>query len=66
MRVASVSVAAKDGRIVLAGRSLREAEARVDDLGKLAAIAWAAAMLGTLIACAVVEALGSRWSTPAA
>lgn len=62
VRIASVSVATKDGRVVLYGRSLREAEARVDQLTQTAAIAWIAAMLGTLMACAAVEAFTRRWN----
>jgi len=62
VRIASVSVATKDGRVVLWGRSLRESESRVDQLTQTAAIAWIAAMLGTLMACAAVEAFGTRWS----
>lgn len=66
IRIASVSAAAKDGRVVLFGRSLREAEARVEQLTQMAAIAWIVAMLGTIVACAAVEMLGNRWSAPSA
>jgi hypothetical protein len=65
VRVASVSVAAKDGRVVLAGRSLREVEARIDDLTKMAGAAWIIALLGTLAASAALEAFGRRWDPQA-
>ena len=61
IRIASVSVATKDGRVVLAGRSLREAERRVADLGRIALLAWIATGLATLVAVALVELLGKRW-----
>ena len=60
VRIASVSVAANDGRVVVAGRNMRAFEARVDDLGKLTAIAWAAAMAGALIASVFAERVGLR------
>jgi hypothetical protein len=61
VRIASVSVAAKDGRVVLAGRNLRETEARIDRVTKLAGFAWIAGLLGTLAACWALEAFGRRW-----
>lgn len=54
VRIASVSVAAADGRVVLAGRSLRETEKRVGSLGMIAGGAWLAGLLG--IACSVLFA----------
>jgi hypothetical protein len=60
IRVASVSVATKDGRVVLAGRSLREAERHVDDLGKIALLAWTVTILATLATVAVVELAAGR------
>jgi len=61
VRIASVSVAAKDGRVVLAGRSLAEAERRVGDLGRIALLAWVAAIVGSLVVVAGIESLGRRW-----
>lgn len=54
-RIAAVVVPVKGGAdgYVLAGRSLREAEARVDMLGQMALAGWAVAMVATLIATAV-------------
>ena len=60
VRIASVSVAAKDGRVVLAGRNMREVEARIDDLTKIVALAWLAALIGLLVTVALVEALTRR------
>ena len=55
VRIASVSVPAKDGRVVLAGRNMREVEVRIDEFGKLALLAWFAASVGTLVAAWLVE-----------
>jgi hypothetical protein len=63
VRIASVSVATKDGRVVLAGRSLREVEARIDQITRLAALAWIAGLLGSLMAVAAAEAFAQRWKT---
>ena len=60
VRIASVSVAAKDGRVVLAGRNMREVEARIADLTKIVALAWLAALIGLLVTVALVEALTRR------
>ena len=60
VRIASVSVATKDGRVVLAGRNMREVEARVDNLTAMAGLAWAAAFVGALVTCAVVEVVAGR------
>ena len=62
VRIASVSVATSDGRVVLAGRSLREAERHVDDLGRIALVAWVVTLSGALVAVALVELAGRRWS----
>ena len=62
VRIASVSVVTRDGRVVLAGRSLREAERHVDDLGKIALLAWAVTLMGTLGVVVFVELLGGRMS----
>ena len=40
---------------VVAGRSLRDVEARVDDLTLLAAAAWLAALVGSLVAVGAFE-----------
>ena len=60
VRIASVSAAAKDGRVVVAGRNMRAVEARIDDLGKITALAWGAALIGVLIATFLTEFLGLR------
>ena len=63
VRIASVSVAAADGLVVLAGRNMRDVESRVSELGKLAALAWLTALLGSLAAATLVEVLGKRFET---
>ncbi len=65
VRIASVSVTTKDGRVVLAGRNLREVEVREDALTQMTVLAWLAAMLGTLVVCAAVEAVAGRWKMAA-
>ena len=60
VRIASVSFAAKDGRVVLAGRNMREVEARIDDLTKITALAWVAALVAVLVAVLGVEGFGAR------
>jgi hypothetical protein len=65
VRIASVSAATRDGRVVLAGRSLREAERHVADLGPLALAGWIAALLGGLVVVAVIEIVGRRWDASA-
>ena len=60
VRIASVSAAAKDGRVVVAGRNMRAVEARIDDLGKITALAWGAALIGVLIATVIAELIGLR------
>jgi hypothetical protein len=65
VRIASVSEAAYDGRVVLAGRDMRLVEARVDDLGRLALLGWLAAVLGALAVVAIIEVLGRRWDRSA-
>jgi hypothetical protein len=51
VRIASVSVSTRDGRVVLAGRSLREVEIREDQLNTMMILSWIAAMAGSLFAC---------------
>lgn len=55
VRIASVSMAAPDGRIVLAGRNMREVEARISQFGLLALVAWLAALAGVFVVAALVE-----------
>jgi hypothetical protein len=62
VRIASVSVATKDGRVVLAGRSLRQTEQHVDDLTAMAFVAWVVTLAGALIAVVLVELVGKRWT----
>lgn len=54
-RSATVAVAVPDGdgRVVMVGRSLREAEARESRLVLMVGPAWAAACVGVLMAAAV-------------
>lgn len=54
-RIAAVVVPIGKGAdgYVLAGRSLREAESRVDSLGRMTLAGWAATMLATLAAVAI-------------
>ena len=63
VRIASVSVTTTDGRVVLAGRNLREVEVREDSLTQMMFLAWFAALFGTLVICVAIEALARRWST---
>ncbi len=55
VRIASVEVAAADGRVVLAGRSLREAEARVDRLTQMAGLAWLGGLFALLVVTVVFD-----------
>ena len=59
LRLAAVSVATQDGRVVLAARTVSEVEHRITDLGRLTAIAWVSALVGALVAAAFIELL--RW-----
>ena len=60
VRIASVSFAAKDGRVVLAGRNMREVEVRIDDLTKITALAWVAALVAVFVAVLGIEWFGAR------
>ena len=60
VRIASVSFSAKDGRVVLAGRNMREVESRVDDLTRITALAWAAALVGVFAAALLAEFFGLK------
>ncbi|HEX7974916.1 MAG TPA: hypothetical protein VF498_10935 [Anaerolineales bacterium] len=72
VRSAAVIAAVNGGQggFVLAGRSLREVEKRIDLLGLQVGAAWAAAILASLALVSVLEALSlarSRWAArPAA
>lgn len=55
VRIASVSVATSDGRVVVAGRSLRAAEQRIEGFGKLALAAWLATLAAMLVVTWLVE-----------
>jgi hypothetical protein len=61
VRIASASSATKDGRVVVAGRNMREVEARIDALTKIVAAAWLAALLGVLATVVFVELAADRW-----
>ena len=58
-RMATVIVSTGDG-FVLAGRSLREVELRVDDMGKICLLAMLAIWVGTLILIALGELLTKK------
>ena len=61
VRIASVSVAATGGRVVVAGRNMRAVEARIDQFGQPALLAWLATLAATLVATWFVEvAIGAR------
>jgi len=63
VRIASVSFAAKNGRVVLAGRNMREMELRVDALTQMTAIAWVVIVIGSLLTSLLVELLGRRYES---
>lgn len=66
VRLASVSVAAGGGRVVVAGRNMRAVEARIDQFGQLAALAWLATLAATLVVTWLVELfVGRRERAPA-
>jgi hypothetical protein len=60
VRIASVIVPTQDGGYVLAGRSLREPEARVAQLGRLLGLGWLAAAGALFVICAGVDLLNKR------
>ena len=60
VRIASVSVATKDGRVVLAGRNMREVEARIDRLAGIAGLVWAMALLAVLGVVSALEVMSGR------
>lgn len=63
VRIASVSYTTKDGRVVLAGRNMREMEMRVDALTQMTAIAWIVIVVGSLLTSWLVEFVGRRYDT---
>jgi hypothetical protein len=60
VRLASVSVATADGRVVLAARNMSEVEGRESQLTWLVAFGWLVAIGGALVAAALVERLVGR------
>jgi hypothetical protein len=61
VRIATVVIPVEGGRgWVLAGRSLREAERRVDQLGWMALAAWAVALAGSLALVGAFEGVAAR------
>jgi hypothetical protein len=66
VRIALVGFPAHDGRVVIAGRNMREVEAREDDLVRLIAIGWAAALVAVLLATIAIELVARRFEPPVA
>jgi hypothetical protein len=60
VRLASVSVGAKNGVVVLAARNMREVEDRESQLDLLVAIGWFAAIAAILLTSIVIELSGGR------
>ena len=61
VRIATVVVPVEGDRgWVLAGRSLREAERRVDQLGQMTLAAWVVALVGSLALVGALEGLAAR------
>jgi hypothetical protein len=60
VRIASVSYPAADGRVVLAGRNMREVEARIDRLTLTVALAWVSTLVGVFVVVLLVEVLGRK------
>jgi hypothetical protein len=65
VRLASVSVAARNGTVVLAARNMSEVEARISALMLLVAAAWLAAVGAALGVTIVLELLAGRVGRPA-
>lgn len=63
VRIASVSYATKDGRVVLAGRNMREMEMRVDALTQITAIGWIVILVSSLLTSWALELVGRRYDT---
>lgn len=57
VRMATVTLPASGGGTVMAGQSLRLAEAHIDQLGQLSALGWLAALVGSLVAVLVAARL---------
>jgi hypothetical protein len=66
VRLASVSVGAKDGIVILSARNMREVEARESDLALLVGFGWLAALGGALATTAVVELLAGHGAVKSA
>ena len=64
VRIASVSVATKDGRVVLAGRNMSEVEARIDNLTTIVALGWAVALAVIFAVVLALELIGKRAKRP--
>jgi len=60
VRIATVSVATKDLRVVTSGRNMRVVEARIDNLTTIAAIAWGVTLVGVVLVTLIVELLALR------
>lgn len=60
VRIALVGFPTSDGRVVVAGRNMREVEAREDALGRITLIAWFATLLAVLVTAGAIEWLGDR------
>jgi hypothetical protein len=60
VRIATVSVATKDLRVVTSGRNMRVVDGRIDNLTSIAAIAWGVTLVGVVLATLIVELLGMR------
>jgi hypothetical protein len=64
LRIAAVAVPDRQGdrahRIVVAGRSLREVEGRIETLTQMALIGWVFTLVATFVAVVVAEKLGGR------
>ena len=63
VRIATVALRYRGG-FVVAGRSLRVVEARIDQLGQLAVILWLVALATTAVGCALAGWINMRWPRP--
>jgi hypothetical protein len=60
VRIATVGVAAADGRVVFAGRNMRAVEARIDDLTRIVSAMWGATIAALFVLVVAIELLGER------
>lgn len=60
VRIASVETAVGDGRVVLAGRSLREVETRVGTLTATAGLVWLIGVFASLVVAVLLDLLGRK------